>query len=88
MEDVHSYTSAIAAAVEEQQVATVEISRNVHEAASATKSVAETVRGVTSAAATTSRSADTVLSSSAEMNSKTAQVKDNIGRFLQDIAAA
>jgi methyl-accepting chemotaxis protein len=88
MEDVHSYTSAIAAAVEEQQVATVEISRNVHEAANATKTVAATVRGVTEAAAATSRSADIVLSSSAEMNGKTTQVKDNIGRFLQDIAAA
>ena len=88
MEDVHSYTSAIAAAVEQQQVATVEISRNVHEAANATKTVAATVRGVTEAAAATSRSADVVLSSSAEMNGKTTQVKDNIGRFLQDIAAA
>jgi methyl-accepting chemotaxis protein len=88
MAEVHSFTTSIAASVEEQQVATAEISRNVHQAATATKSVAETVRGVTSAASETLQSADTVLNSSRAMQTKTARFREKIEGFLRAAAAA
>jgi methyl-accepting chemotaxis protein len=88
MGEVHSYTTSIAAAVEQQQVATADISRNIHQAADATKSVADTVRGVTTAATETSQSADHVLKSSISMNGRTSKIKEAIEGFLRDVVAA
>ncbi len=61
MQEIAQFTSAIAAAIEEQHAATNEISNNVSAAASGTKSVVSDLRRVSTAIADMRNTADTVL---------------------------
>jgi methyl-accepting chemotaxis protein len=88
MRDVDGFTSAIAAAVEEQGAATQEISRNVQMAARGTEELNHNVVGVTGAIGETSRAATEVLSASQALNSQATGLKNEVDRFLADVAAA
>ena len=88
MQEVDSYTSAIAAAVEQQGAATNEISRNVQNAAEGTTSVTSNMGELANAVAETNASADMVLVASSDVGEKTRQLRAQIDRFLNDVAAA
>ncbi len=88
MEVVNGYTSSIAAAVEQQSAATVEISRNVQEAASGTRLASDNMSGVTRGAADTARSAEAVLGASHQVSESTSELRNQIEAFLKDVAAA
>ncbi|SDT88462.1 methyl-accepting chemotaxis protein [Stappia sp. ES.058] len=88
MQEVDNYTSAIAAAVEQQGAATNEISRNVQNAATGTTSVSANMGELSNAVAETNASADMVLVASSDVGDKTRDLRGQIDRFLNDVAAA
>ncbi len=88
MHEVDGFTTAIAAAVEEQGAATEEISRNVQMAAQGTGELTGNVAGVTGAIGKTSRAADEVLDASSKLGSQASALRDEVDRFLADVAAA
>jgi methyl-accepting chemotaxis protein len=88
MEEVQNFTSAIAAAVEQQGAATIEISQNVQQAAIGTQSVTENILGVNNAVEETSQSADTALETSQNVTSETDQLRSAINNFLTKVAEA
>jgi methyl-accepting chemotaxis protein len=88
MQEADGFTTAIAAAVEEQGAATAEISRNVQMAAQGTGELTGNVGGVTAAIGATSRAADEVLDASSKLGSHASALKDEVDRFLADVAAA
>jgi len=88
MEEVNSYTSTIAAAVEEQGAATNEISQNVLRASEGTMSVSSNMSKLSEAVDQTSSSAQNVLAASGDLSAKTEQLKEEVNRFLEGVAAA
>ncbi|WP_417688094.1 methyl-accepting chemotaxis protein [Roseibium sp.] len=88
MEEVDNYTATIAAAVEQQGAATTEISQNVQRAAQGTTLVSGNMSELSQAVDQTTQSADMVLSASGELSTKTDRLKDEVERFLRDVAAA
>jgi methyl-accepting chemotaxis protein len=88
MQEVDGFTTAIAAAVEEQGAATAEISRNVQMAARGTEELTQNVSGVTGAIGETSRAARDVLDVSGRLGSDANVLKNEVDRFLTQVAAA
>lgn len=88
MTEVNSYTAAIASAVEQQGSATAEISQNVQRAAEGTGAVSSSMTQLSQAVDQTSSSADMVLSASGELTEKTDELKNEVERFLSEVAAA
>lgn len=88
MQEVDSYTAAIAAAVEQQGSATQEISRNVQSAAAGTTEVTGNMGQLSDAVARTSSSAETVFSAAGEVGGKTDELRREIDRFLKEVSAA
>jgi methyl-accepting chemotaxis protein len=88
MHEADGFTSAIAAAVEEQGAATEEISRNVQMAAQGTGELTGNVAGVSGAIVETSRAADQVLDASSKLGSHASALKHEVDRFLAEVAAA
>ncbi|WP_196223434.1 methyl-accepting chemotaxis protein [Roseibium sp. RKSG952] len=88
MEEVNTYTGAIAAAVGQQGSATSEISENVQRAAQGNEIVTSNITGLSGAVDQTSRSADMVVSASGELNTKTDSLRGEVDRFLSEVAAA
>ena len=88
MQEVDGFTTAIAAAVEEQGAATEEISRNVQMAARGTEDLTQNVAGVTGAIGETSRAAQDVLDVSGRLGSHANALRDEVDRFLSQVAAA
>jgi len=88
MEQVNSYASSIAKAVERQGIATAAISDNVQQAASETQKVAANMTGVTSAVRATSDSAMMVERASSNVVAQTARLRSTINEFLDDVASA
>ncbi|WP_346909543.1 methyl-accepting chemotaxis protein [uncultured Roseibium sp.] len=88
MEEVDSYTSTIAAAVQEQGAATNEISQNVLRASEGTMSVSSNMSKLSEAVDQTSSSAKDVLAASGDLSARTEQLKEEVNRFLEGVAAA
>ncbi len=88
MLEVSSGTTSIAAAVEQQQAATREISDNVQQAADGTKHVSASIFDVKSAATETSQAAAEMLQVGTEVSTKTSDLKHEIEEFLKRVAAA
>ncbi|HXL67760.1 MAG TPA: hypothetical protein VN930_03240 [Xanthobacteraceae bacterium] len=84
MHEINHYTSAVATAVEEQSVATSEISYNVTNAADVVVSVLEAVAG---AATATRGSAQTMLDASAAVEEAVANLRSEVEDFLRKVAA-
>jgi methyl-accepting chemotaxis protein len=78
MREGQQYTSAIAVAVEQQNAATAEISRNVAGAAEGAKSVVGVLLGVSSALSNTRGSAETVLAASRAVETAVEQLRERI----------
>ena len=88
MEDVNSYTSSIAMAVERQGAATTEISDNVQHAASETQKAAADMSGVTASVDATRRSAAQVAGTSVDVVTQAQDLREVVNRFLAEVAAA
>lgn len=86
MREISSYTSAVAAAVEEQSAATGEISHNVSGAARGTSLVVSVLRDVAGAATHTRSSAELMLSASRSVESAVAKLRGEVESFLNKVA--
>jgi methyl-accepting chemotaxis protein len=85
---VSEIASAIAAAVEQQGAATLEIARNVAEAARGTGEVSENISGVNDAARETGVAATRVVDSAAELSRSGEALKTQVDVFLREVRAA
>jgi methyl-accepting chemotaxis protein len=87
MGDIDSFTSAIAAAVAQQNIAATEISQNIGQAANGTAIVARSIAGTAEATENTNRSADKVLATAHDLSDQAAQLRASVDRFLANVAA-
>ncbi len=86
--EVSDIATAIAAAVEEQGVATQEISRNVQEAAKGTVEVASSIVEVNQGAVETGSASAQVLAASQELSQQGDRLKAQVDAFLATVRAA
>ena len=85
---VDEVATAIAAAVEQQGVATAEIARNVQEAAQGTHDVSSNIGGVSQAARETGITASELLAASKELSGQTDVLRFEVEGFFAAIRAA
>ena len=85
---VHETASSIASAVEEQGLATQEISRNVLEAARGTQVVSGNITSVSEAAQQTGAAATQVLASASDLSQNGATLRAHVAGFLREVRAA
>jgi methyl-accepting chemotaxis protein len=85
---VSEIAMVIAAAVEEQGVATSEIARNVQEAALGTQDVSSNISGVSQAATETTLTANRLLQASDELHSQAEVIRAEVEEFFAAIRAA
>ena len=83
--NVSEISSAIAAAVEEQNAATQEIVRNVQNASDSTASVTSAIVQVTRAAKQTGTAAVEVLSASGDLSRQTGELRGEVEEFLSAV---
>ncbi|MBI4275895.1 MAG: PAS-domain containing protein [Rhizobiales bacterium] len=86
MQEINRHTSVVATSVEEQNVATGEISQNVTGAAAGTKEVAVVLHKVANAISGMRRSADTVLMASQKVEVAATELRDKVEGFLGKVA--
>jgi PAS domain-containing protein len=86
MQDIHACASAVAAAVEQQNTVTQEISHNVASAAQGASDVVGLLDQVAGAASETRRSAETVLSSTDSVEEAVGNLRSEIEAFLAKVA--
>jgi methyl-accepting chemotaxis protein len=87
MQEISSFTSETAAAVQQQEAATGQISRNVVNAASISKEVVALLGLVANAVAETHSSAQIVLDASTAVDAVTDQLRAEVESFLKTVAA-
>lgn len=85
---VNEIATAIAAAVEEQGMATGEIARNVQEAARGTQEVSSNISGVSQAATETGQTAAQLLSSANELSQQSETLRSQVEGFFAAIRSA
>ena len=85
---VNEIATAIAAAVEQQGVATAEIARNIQNAALGTQDVSSNIAGVSQAANDTGQTAARLLSSANELSTQSATLQTSVEDFFAAIRAA
>ncbi|MDE4911768.1 methyl-accepting chemotaxis protein [Methylobacterium sp. 092160098-2] len=86
--EISAVAAAIAAAVEQQGVATQEIVRNITQVSTGTQEVTGTIAGVAQAADQTGRAADHVLTAATALTRQSEQLAVEVGRFLAGVRAA
>jgi methyl-accepting chemotaxis protein len=86
MREISTYTSAVAASVEEQNSATSEISHNVESAAQGSGVIVTVLDEVAGAAIATRTSAETVLNASKSVESAVANLRGEVESFLGKVA--
>jgi len=87
MEQINSYTSAVAASVEQQNAATGEISKNVASTAVGTKVIVSVLGELAGAATETKSSAQTVLTASEAVAKGAEGLRGEVETFLRTVAA-
>jgi len=87
MREIDDYTSATATAVEQQSVATSEISQNVNSAADGATRIVEVLSQVASAVVEAQRSAQTVLTSSQSVEEISETLRAKVESFLAKVVA-
>ena len=85
---ISEISSAIAAAVEEQGMATQEISRNIQQAAQGTHQVASNITDVQQGATETGSASSQVLASAQTLSNDSARLKTEVEKFLSTVRAA
>jgi len=88
IDGINEITTAIAAAVEEQDSATREIARNVQQAACGTNAVSDNVGVVTRTAGQTGAAASQVLLSAEALNVQAATLRQKVDGFLANIRSS
>jgi methyl-accepting chemotaxis protein len=86
--EVSEVATAIAAAVEQQGVATQEINRSTQQAARGTNEVSNNIAGVIAGADATGAASQNVKSASEALAAQTRQLGDQVDAFLNNIRAA
>jgi methyl-accepting chemotaxis protein len=79
---ISQHQATIAAAIEEQSATTVEIGRNVSEAAEGTNHIAQNIEAVAASAESTTNDVDTALAAAAEL----ARVADNLRNLVDEFS--
>ncbi|AXK81806.1 hypothetical protein DW352_15520 [Pseudolabrys taiwanensis] len=87
MHEIDSYATAVSSSVEEQSVATAEISQSVTNAAEGARVVVNVLDDVAGAASETRASAESVLSASQAVEAAAADLRREIENFLVRVAA-
>jgi methyl-accepting chemotaxis protein len=87
MQEIEQFTSAIAAAIEQQHASTSEISNNVAAAASSTKAVVAVLHGVSTAISDMHSSSDTVLTASRAVESVADKLRGSVDGFLRKVSS-
>ncbi len=85
---INEISTTIAAAIEEQAVATAEIARNVEQAAQGTKEVSANIVGVTHAAGETGQVSTLVLGAAKSLAEQSESLRREVDGFLADIKEA
>jgi methyl-accepting chemotaxis protein len=85
---VNEIATAIAAAVEQQGVATAEIARNIQNAARGTLEVSSNISGVSQAASETGQTATRLLSSAKELSQQSTTLRASVEDFFVAIRSA
>jgi len=85
---ISEIASVIAAAIEEQSVATQEIARNVQQAAHGTEHVSGNIAGVNQAAAKTGMAADQVRNAAETLGRQAETLRADVDKFLANMRAA
>jgi NO-binding membrane sensor protein with MHYT domain len=86
MQDIDRFTSAVSGSIEQQNVATGEISSNVASAANETKAVVAVLDEVAGAVRATRSAADTVLEASETVAAAVSTLRENVESFLRRVA--
>ena len=86
MQEIKQYTTAVAAAVEQQNAATGEISHNVSSAALGTVTALSVLGDMAGAATATRSSAETVLTASKSVETAVANLRGEVESFLGKVA--
>jgi methyl-accepting chemotaxis protein len=86
MQEIDRFTSTVAASLQEQNIATGEISRNVANAAKGAKLVVSVLDQVAKAVSQTRDYADTVLKGSGTVATSAVKVQENVDNFLHRVA--
>jgi methyl-accepting chemotaxis protein len=84
---ISEIATAVAGAVEEQNATTLEIARNVQQAAQATQGVSANIAGVTHAVSNTGEAANLVLDSAAQLAEQGQKLRNEVGSFLSGVRA-
>ncbi|MDZ5645953.1 HAMP domain-containing methyl-accepting chemotaxis protein [Nitrospirillum sp. BR 11828] len=87
IEQIRGISTAISSAVEEQGAATMEIARNVQQAAQGTHQVSDAIAGVTESSTTTGTMAQQVLTSAGELSDNSENLRQEVQVFLTSVRA-
>jgi methyl-accepting chemotaxis protein len=87
MQDISTYTGAVAVSVEQQELATGEISHNVASAANGAKAIVSALGEVAGGVTQTRGSAQTMLAASEQVEKATAKLGSEVEAFLRTVAA-
>jgi methyl-accepting chemotaxis protein len=87
MQDINTYTSAVAISVEQQELATGEISHNVASAANGAKAIVAALGEVAGGVTQTRGSAQTVLDATEQVEHATTNLRSEVEAFLSTVAA-
>jgi methyl-accepting chemotaxis protein len=88
IEQMSEIATTIAAAVEEQNVATQEIARNVQQAATGTSDVSSNIGRVKEAAGETSRATTRVLDAAGSLSAQADELNGEVAAFFRQVRAA
>lgn len=88
MGEVNQYTGAIASAVTEQSAATSEISSNIQGVSTRTSAMVESIGRLERSVSETSQSAQSVLAATGDALGSSRVLRDNIEKFLSEVASA
>lgn len=88
MKQVETFSVNISTAVDQQGVATDEISRNILQAATDTQNVSSNVTEVARVVSDTTQTAISVQSAAEDVKSKTDELRSSVDVFLKDVATA
>jgi methyl-accepting chemotaxis protein len=86
MGEINNYTSAVADSIQEQAVATDQISQSVASAANGAKMIVSVLSEVTDATVETQQSAQTVLTASESVEEMAANLRNEVEGFLIQVA--
>jgi methyl-accepting chemotaxis protein len=87
MDEIDSFTAAIASAVNQQNAAAAEITENIRHAAAGTASVARGISGAAAASENANQSAESILRSANDLCRQAAELRSSVDRFLSNVAA-